>query len=165
MSMFNGQCSQNQHSPHSIVQPVTDPSLEGLLLSHSKWYRHQWAPGLHHHSSLHLHVTQARPSGIFPGTDIWILGEKVPFLLGLQCNSPPMWKESSCSENRQVKQTKREKDSAWPISLESPDPVWSKSSWNLIICDNLVLVSLVTLRWTSITCNQMVFKCILPSHF
>ena len=35
-----------------------------------------------------------------------------------------MWKESSCSENRQVKQTKREKDSAWPISLESPDPVW-----------------------------------------
>ena len=114
----------------------------------------------HHQSSLDLHATQARPSGVFPGTDIRILGE-VPFLLGLQCNSPPTWKESSCRENGQVKQTKREKDSAWPISPESPDPVWSKSSWNLIICANLVLVSSVTLRWTSITCNQKVFKCML----
>lgn len=58
-------------------------------------------------SFLHGYIIQARPFRILPGVDIWILEEKVHFLLGLQCNLPLTCKEPSC-RMRTEKERKRQ---------------------------------------------------------
>lgn len=145
---FKWMCLQIQDSEHGMVcqRPflgkTTAPALQVVLLPTSPW------PPL---SLLHGYITQARPFGVFPWIDIRMFGEKVLFLLGLQCNLPPTWKETSCRmrPNRQVKQRKSKKDRAQLVPLSAQiQPEAGQAKTQLFV--PVEFFSSFTLGWTKL---------------